>query len=85
MDSKREARMYFNKFFKEKYFNEDDYEFKSLARLLNKVHKHGENRFHKEALKDSIIDFNNELVKYKDRLPDELKVQWNYLVELAMQ
>lgn len=41
MDTKREAKKYLNKYFKSQYINEDDSEFKSLVRLLNKALKKG--------------------------------------------
>lgn len=37
MDSKKEAKKYLNKFFKQQYFTETDNEFKSLVRLINKA------------------------------------------------
>lgn len=39
---KKEVKKYFNKYFKAQYFNENDDEFKSLLRLLNKSGKSAE-------------------------------------------
>jgi hypothetical protein len=39
MDTKKEAKKYLSKYFKAHYFTENDYEFKSLVRLLNKAVK----------------------------------------------
>lgn len=39
MDIKKEAKKYLNKYFKSQYINENDDEFKSLVRLLNKAQK----------------------------------------------
>jgi hypothetical protein len=39
MDNKKIVKQYFNKYFKQQYFTEDDYEFKSLLRILNKKDK----------------------------------------------
>lgn len=32
------------------------------------------------VLSDSLLAFNNELARYQDRLPEELKVKWNELL-----
>ena len=39
MDNKKIVKKYFNKYFKEQYFHENDYEFRSLVRILNKKDK----------------------------------------------
>jgi hypothetical protein len=39
MDTKKEAKKYLNRYFKSQYINENDDEFKSLVRLLNKTVK----------------------------------------------
>jgi len=39
MDNKKIVKQYFNKYFKQQYFTEDDHEFKSLVRILNKKDK----------------------------------------------
>jgi len=44
MDTKKEAKKYLNKYFKAQYIYENDLEFKSLVRLLNKAQKAVKNR-----------------------------------------
>ena len=39
MINKKIVKQYFNKYFKQQYFTEDDHEFKSLVRILNKKDK----------------------------------------------
>ena len=39
MDTKKEARKYMNKYFKQHYLDDNTHEFKSLVRLLNKARK----------------------------------------------
>lgn len=39
MDTKKETKKYLNKYFKSQCINENDDEFKSLVRLLNKAQK----------------------------------------------
>jgi len=39
MDTKKEVKKYLKKYFKSQYINENDIEFESLVRLLNKVQK----------------------------------------------
>ena len=43
MDTKIEAMKYLNKYFKSQYINENDDEYKSLVRLLNKAQKRVKN------------------------------------------
>ena len=43
MDTKKEAKKYLNKYFKSQYINENDDEYKSLVRLLNKAQKQVKN------------------------------------------
>ena len=43
MDTKKEAKKYLNKYFKQQYLEENDHEFKSLVRLLNKAQKQVKN------------------------------------------
>ena len=43
MDTKKEAKKYLNKYFKSQYINENDDEYKSLVRLINKAQKQVKN------------------------------------------
>lgn len=43
MDNEKIVKQYFNKYFKAQYFKEDDHEFKSLVRILNKKDKQVKN------------------------------------------
>jgi len=43
MDTKKEAQKYLNKYFKAQFINENDDEYKSLVRLLNKAQKQVKN------------------------------------------
>jgi hypothetical protein len=43
MDTKKQAKKYLNKYFKSQYINENDDEYKSLVRLLNKAQKQVKN------------------------------------------
>ena len=41
MNTKKEVKKYLSKYFKSQYFDENDAEFKSLVRLLNKAQRVG--------------------------------------------
>jgi hypothetical protein len=83
MDAKKEVKKYLNKYFKSQYINENDDEFKSLVRLLNKAQQAVKNCSIPPVMQRSelLSNFNNKLASCQDNLPSDVKIAWNELYE----
>ena len=52
MENKQIVKKYFNKYFKQQFYTENDYEFKALVRILNKKEKGNNNYLQDEEIHD---------------------------------